>query len=40
MGVFVWSTKSSINELTGGYPVELLSLNSSEVMDLNGVQTS
>ena len=40
MGVFVWSTNSPINELTGGYPVDLLSLNSSEVMDLNGVQTS
>ncbi|KAM0802897.1 hypothetical protein BDR22DRAFT_887231 [Usnea florida] len=40
MGVFVWSTNSPINELTGGYPVDLLGLNSSEVMDLNGVQTS
>ena len=40
MGVFVWPTDSDINESTGGYPVEFLSLNSSEVMDLNGVQTS
>ena len=40
MGVFVWPTNSDINELTGGFPVGLLTLNSSEIMDLNGVQTS
>ena len=40
MGVFVWSTNSHINEITGGFPVQSLRLNDSDIIDLDDVRTS
>ena len=40
MGVFVWSTNSHINEITGGFPVQSLALNDSDVIVLDDVGTS
>lgn len=40
MGVFVWSTNSFINEITGGFPVQSLALNDSDIIVLDDVRTS
>ena len=40
MGVFVWPTNSHINEITGGFPVQSLVLNDSEIIVLGDVRTS
>lgn len=40
MGVFVWATNSHINEITGGFPVQSLNLNDTDVMILEVVRTS
>lgn len=40
MGVFVWSKNSDINEITGGFPVESLRLNDSDILILDDVRTS
>ena len=40
MGVFVWSTSSDINEITGGFPVPSLDLIDPNVLILDGVRTS
>ena len=40
MGVFVWSTHSHINDITGGFPVHSLGLNESNIMILDDVRTS
>ena len=40
MGVFVWSTNSHLNEITGGFPVQSLRLNDSDIIVLDDVRTS
>ena len=40
MGVFVWPTNSHINEITGGFPVDSLALNDSNIMVLDDISTS
>ena len=40
MGVFVWPTNSHINEITGGFPVQSLGLNDSDIIVLGDVRTS
>lgn len=40
MGVFVWSTNSHINEITGGFPVQSLGLNDSDIIVLDDVLAS
>ena len=40
MGVFVWSTNSHLNEITGGFPVQSLRLNDSDIIVLDDVRTT
>ena len=40
MGVFVWSTNSHMNEITGGFPAHSLGLNDSDILVLDDVRTS
>lgn len=40
MGVFVWPTNSVINEITGGFPVQSLGFNDSDVLFLDDVRIS
>ena len=40
MGVFVWSTKSHMNEITKGFPVQSHVLNDSDIVILDDVRIS